>query len=297
MDRGLQRVLAARFDKAMWGFMMRQPVQVIAVTGGKGGVGKTIVSINLALALAELGRRVMLLDGDLGLANVDVLLGLTHTKTLKDVIAGECDLDDIVLQGPGGIRIIPATSGIQSMTQLSPMQHAGLIQAFSQMSEDIDVLLIDTAAGIGDSVVSMVRAAQQVLLVVTDEPTSIADAYAMVKLLNREYGMTQFRVLSNMAHSSHEGRSVFTKLNTMTEHFLGVALHFAGAVPYDETVRRAVQKQRAVYQEYPRSRSSLAFKSIAKNADLWPLPNSPRGHIEFFVESLIQSAAAEREAG
>ncbi len=128
--------------------MGMHPVQVIAVTGGKGGVGKTNVSVNLALALAELGRRVVLLDADLGLANVDVLLGLTTKRTLADVIAGECDLRDVLIQGPGGIRIVPAASGTQSMVQLSSLQHAGLIQAFSEI-EDLDVLIIDTAAGPG----------------------------------------------------------------------------------------------------------------------------------------------------
>jgi len=182
--------------------MGMHPVQVIAVTGGKGGVGKTNVSVNLALALADLGRRVMLMDADLGLANVDVLLGLSAKRTLEDVISGECELRDVLLQGPGGIRIVPAASGIQSMVQLSPMQHAGLIQAFSDISDNLDVLIIDTAAGIGDGVVSFVRAAQEVLVVVCDEPTSITDAYALIKLLNRDHGMNRFRVLANMATST-----------------------------------------------------------------------------------------------
>ena len=126
------------------------PVQVIAVTGGKGGVGKTNVSVNLSLALADLGRRVMLMDADLGLANVDVLLGLTAKRTLEDVISGECELRDVLLQGPGGIRIVPAASGTQSMVQLTPIQHAGLIQAFSEISDNLDVLIIDTAAEDGE---------------------------------------------------------------------------------------------------------------------------------------------------
>ncbi|HKS15304.1 MAG TPA: flagellar synthesis regulator FleN, partial [Pseudomonas sp.] len=264
------------------------PVQVIAVTGGKGGVGKTNVSVNLSLALAELGRRVMLLDADLGLANVDVLLGLTPKRTLADVIEGRCELRDVLLQGPGGIRIVPAASGTQSMVHLSPAQHAGLIQAFSDIGDNLDVLVIDTAAGIGDSVVSFVRAAQEVLLVVCDEPTSITDAYALIKLLNRDYGMNRFRVLANMAQSPQEGRNLFAKLTKVTDRFLDVALQYVGAVPYDESVRKAVQKQRAVYEAFPRSKCSLAFKAIAQKVDSWPLPANPRGHLEFFVERLVQ---------
>jgi len=253
------------------------------------------VSVNLALALADLGRRVVLLDADLGLANVDVLLGLTSKRTLADVIAGECDLRDVLIQGPGGIRIVPAASGTQSMVQLSSLQHAGLIQAFSELGDELDVLIIDTAAGIGDSVVSFVRAAQEVLLVVTDEPTSITDAYALIKLLNRDYGISRFRVLANMAHAPQEGRNLFAKLTKVTERFLDVALQYVGAVPYDEAVRKAVQKQRAVYEAYPRSKCALAFKAIAQKVDTWPLPATPRGHLEFFVERLISPASPSHE--
>ena len=271
--------------------MGMHPVQVIAVTGGKGGVGKTNVSVNLSMALADLGRRVMLMDADLGLANVDVLLGLTPKRTLADVIAGECDLRDVLLQGPGGVRIVPAASGTQSMVSLTPMQHAGLIQAFSDISENLDVLVIDTAAG--DAVVSFVRAAQEILVVVCDEPTSITDAYALIKLLNRDHGISRFRVLANMAHSPQEGRNLFAKLTKVTDRFLDVALQYVGAVPYDECVRKAVQKQRAVYEAFPRSKCALAFKAIAQKVDTWPLPANPRGHLEFFVERLVQQPTAD----
>lgn len=275
----------------VYALLTMHPVQVIAVTGGKGGVGKTNVSVNLALALADLGRRVMLLDADLGLANVDVLLGLTPKRTLADVIEGRCELRDVLLLGPGGVRIVPAASGTQSMVHLSPMQHAGLIQAFSDISDNLDVLVVDTAAGIGDSVVSFVRAAQEVLLVVCDEPTSITDAYALIKLLNRDHGMTRFRVLANMAHSPQEGRNLFAKLTKVTDRFLDVALQYVGVIPYDESVRKAVQKQRAVYEAFPRSKASLAFKAVAQKVDSWPLPANPRGHLEFFVERLVQHPA------
>lgn len=267
------------------------PVQVIAVTGGKGGVGKTNVSVNLALALSELGRRVMLLDADLGLANVDVLLGLRPKKTLADVVAGKCELRDVLLPGPGGVHIVPAASGTQSMVHLTPMQHAGLIQAFSDLGDDLDVLIVDTAAGIGDEVVSFVRAAQEILLVVTDEPTSITDVYALIKLLNRDYGINRFRMLANMTHSPQEGRNLFAKLTKVTDRFLDVALQYVGAIPYDEMVRKAVQKRSAVYEAYPHSRCALAFKAVAQKVNAWPLPITPRGHLEFFIERLVQPAA------
>lgn len=265
-------------------------VQVIAVTGGKGGVGKTTVAVNLSLALAKLGRQVVLLDGDLGLANIDVLLGLSPQYTLVDVIEGRCELSDVLLHGPGGIRIVPAASGIQSMAHLSAAQHAGLIQAFSEIGDSLDVLVIDTAAGIGSSVINFVRAAHEVLLVVCDEPSSIADAYALIKLLNRDYAMDRFRVLVNMAQSPNEGRALFAKLSKVTDRFLNVTLRYVGAVPYDECARRAVQKQRALYEHFPRSKGAQAFEEIALKVDAWPLLASPRGHLEFFVDRLVHNS-------
>jgi len=264
-----------------------RPVQVIAVTGAKGGVGKTTVAVNLSLALAKLGRRVVLLDGDLGLANIDTLLGLSRQYTLADLIDGRCELSDVLLCGPGGVRIVPGASGIQSMVHLSAAQYAGLIQAFSDISDSLDVLVIDTAAGIGASVVSLVRAAHDVLVVVCDEPTSITGAYALIKLLNRNYGMDRFRVQANMAQSPQEGRALFAKLTRITDQFLDVAVQYVGSIPDDECARRAVQKQRAVYEYFPRSKCAQAFRDIALKVDNWPLPRTPRGHLEFFVERLI----------
>ena len=176
-----------------------QHIKVIAVSGGKGGVGKTNVSLNTAISLAKLGKRVLVLDADLGLANVDVMLGLRVQRNLSHVLSGECELDDIIIQGPAGINIIPATSGTQSMVDLTPSEHAGLIRAFSDMQTKFDILIVDTAAGISDMVLSFCRASQDVLLVVCDEPTSITDCYALMKLLSRDHGLFKFKVVANMA--------------------------------------------------------------------------------------------------
>lgn len=266
----------------------KHPVQVVAVTGGKGGVGKTNVSINLSVGLAELGRRVALMDADLGLANVDVLLGLKPQRNLADVLAGECSLADIMVTGPAGVRVIPASSGVQTMASLSPAEHAGLIHAFSELGEQLDVLIIDTAAGISDSVISFTRASQEVIVVVCDEPSSITDAYALIKLLNRDYGVYRFRVLANMVHTPQEGRNLFAKLTAVTDKFLDVTLQYMGQVPYDENVRKAVQKQKPLLQFAPRSKAAVALRSLAQKVDTWPLPTTPRGHLEFFVEQLVQ---------
>lgn len=265
-----------------------RPVQVIAVTSGKGGVGKTNVSINLALSLLREGKQVLLMDADLGLANVDVLLGLHPRYNLTHVISGERTLEEVVVDGPGGLRVVPASSGIQSMTELSRAEHAGLIRAFSELSQNIDVLLIDTAAGISDSVVSFARAAQEVLVVVCDEPASITDAYAMIKLLNTDYGIHRFRIVANMVQDAQEGRELYNKLVKVTDRFLDATLDFVGAVPYDEYLRKAVQRQKAVVEAYPRSKAASAFKNIAQKVDKWPVPSSAGGHVEFFMERLVK---------
>ncbi|MGY8870816.1 MAG: MinD/ParA family protein [Pseudomonadales bacterium] len=263
-------------------------VKVIAVTGGKGGVGKTNVSVNLSIALGEMGRRTVLMDADLGLANVDVMLGLRPKKNISDVLSGECRLTDVMLDVTDNVKIVPACSGTQEMTSLSAHEHAELVYAFNEVAEEIDVLVIDTAAGISESVVSFVRAAQEVLVVVCDEPTSITDAYALIKLLNRDYRMTRFRVLANMVDTDVEGRNMFSKLSTVTDRFLDVTLQYVGSIPYDEHVRKSVRRQIPVLKAFSKCKAAVAYRQLAKKVDDWPVQDTPRGHLEFFVERLVQ---------
>ena len=272
------------------------PVRVVAVTSGKGGVGKTNLSVNLGLALAELGRRVALLDADMGLANVDVLLGLYPKFNLSHVLRGEKMLADIVMPGPMGLQVIPASSGLQHMSDLSTAEQAALIRAFSDFNEDLDVLIVDTAAGISPSVVNFARACQEVIVVVCDEPTSLTDAYAFVKLLNRDYGLTRFHILSNMVQSAQQGQLLFQKLTKVTDRYLDVMLNFAGAIPNDDFLRKAVQQQNPVLLAYPKSKASLALKNIARQMDSWPIKNQAGGYLEFFVERMIQFSVQENVA-
>ena len=272
--------------------MSYHPIKVIAVTGGKGGVGKTNLSVNLSVALAELQRRIVLMDADLGLANVDVLLGLQAKYTLADVLDGSKTLRDVLVPGPAGIKVVPASSGVQQMTGLSMAEHAGLINAFGDVADQMDILVVDTAAGISDAVISFVRASQEVIVVVCDEPSSITDAYALMKVLNVEHDVFRFRVIANMTRSPQEGINLFNKLNTVCEKFLDASLMYLGHVPFDENVRKAVQKREALIRFAPRSKAASAIRVIAQKIDQWPVQNNASGHLEFFLERLLQTSNA-----
>lgn len=269
-----------------------RPIQVVAITGGKGGVGKSNISLNLSIALAQLRHRVVLLDADLGLANIDVLLGIKTERNLADVLSGECSLREVMVRGPAGIQVVPASSGLQQMASLTAQQNSALIHAFSEISDQLDTLIVDTAAGISESVVSFVRAAQEIIVVVCDEPSSITDAYALIKLMNREYGVERFRVVANMTRSAQEGPGLFKKLNMVCERFLDVTLQYVGQVPFDENIRKAVQKQKAVVEFAPNCKASIAIRKLAETVDQWPLPRGASGHLEFFVERLLEVSSA-----
>lgn len=264
-----------------------KPVKVIAVTAGKGGVGKSNVSVNLAVALAQRNKNVMLLDADLGLANIDIMLGL-HTKyNLSHVIQGICHLSDIILQGPCGIKVIPAASGTEFMTQLSPVEHAGIIDSFNELTEDLDYMIIDTAAGISDTVLSFTRSSQELIVVVCDEPTSLTDAYALIKVMSKRYEWTHFHILANMVRSLKDGRELFNKLFKVSEQFLDVHLDYLGAIPFDEHVHMAVKKQKPVLMAYPDADASECLREIATGVSNWPFKPSLGGNTSFFLERLV----------
>lgn len=268
----------------------KKPVRVIAVASGKGGVGKTNLSVNLGIAFCKLGRKVALLDADMGLANVDILLGLHPEFNLTHVLSGEKTLDEIVVEGPQGLKVIPASSGVQHMAEMGTLEQAGIINAFSEFQEEIDLLLVDTAAGIHGGVINFARACQEVLIVVCDEPTSLTDAYALIKLLNRDHGLSRFHIITNMVESLQHGKMLYQKLCKVTDQYLDVALYFTGAVPFDPSLRKSVQKQQAVLESAPNSHAAVAIKNLANKIDRWPVQGGAAGYLEFFVERLIQAS-------
>ncbi len=270
-----------------------KPVRVFAVTGGKGGIGKTNIAVNLGVSLAQRGRITALMDADMGLANVDILLGLQPKYNLSHVISGERSLDQILVEGPAGLKIVPAASGLQQMAELSEAEQAGLIRAFSELHLPLEVLIVDTAAGISGSVVNFARACQEIIVVVCDEPTSLTDAYAFIKLLNRDYGLFRFQVLCNQVRSVSQGRLLFEKLYRVTDRYLDVTLTYFGAVPSDVAVRKAVQMQRPVVTAFPDSPAARALKSLARKVESWPVNEMPSGQLEFFVERMLEYSTGE----
>jgi flagellar biosynthesis protein FlhG len=267
------------------------PVQVIAVTGGKGGTGKSSVAVNLAISLAQSGRRTLLLDGDLGLANVDVLLGLAPRCTLEHVLRGERRLEEVVVESAAGVRVVPGASGVARLATLSSTEQAGLIQAFGALPGPLDVLVIDTAAGISETVLRFCQSAQQVLVVLRDEPASLTDTYALIKVLSRSHGVRAFRVLANMTRAAGQGEALFRRLQRVTDRYLTVSLDYVGEVPEDGALQKAIQAQRAVVDLFPGSPAAQAFRKLAQTASRWPLPMGPSGRLEFFFERLLQRPA------
>ncbi len=261
--------------------------RVIAVSSGKGGVGKTNIATNLAVALARAGERTMLLDADLSLANIDVLLGIRPRLNLADVLAGRADIDDIVVEGPHGVGIVPATSGDRTMIDLDPASQGALVHAFGQLSAPPQNLIVDTAAGISDSVARFAQAAHQAIVVVCDEPSSITDSYALVKVFSRDYGISRFQIVTNMTRNSSDGRRLFAKFDEVAGRYLNVVLRHAGNIPADSFLKRAVQQCRSVVDAFPDSKSGLAFARLADALNYCGGYSGPNGSIEFFFERLL----------
>ncbi|MBS1767158.1 MAG: MinD/ParA family protein [Acidobacteria bacterium] len=238
--------------------------RVLAISSGKGGVGKTNVVAGLALALAKQGQRVVIVDADFGLANLDILLGLSPESTLEQVLRGEKVLEEILLEGPEGIRIVPASSGVQELTRLDDAAELRLVQGLQRVAEGADWMLVDTAAGVHDSVVKLLMAAQQVLLVATPEPASLVDAYAVLKVLHLRDAEKPVRLVVNNAQSPEEAEETIQQLDLATRRFLGRGVEALGAVPHDPWLLQAVREQRCVVDRFPESPSAKAFEALAR---------------------------------
>lgn len=261
---------------------------VLSITSGKGGVGKTNIAVNIAVCLARAGKRVVLLDADLGLANVDVLLGLTPQKNLFHLFHEGTDIRDILFPTPYGFSILPASSGMSEMLALSTGQKLELLEAVDALEDQVDYLIVDTGAGISDNVLYFNLAAQERVVVLTPEPTSLTDAYACIKVLKLTHGVEHFKVLVNMAPDRKTAKEMFLRLHQACDHFLsGVSLDFMGFVPRDPQVRRAVVRQVPICVADPDSLSAQAIEGVTQGIMEWEVQESLDGNIKFFWKKLL----------
>ena len=261
--------------------------RVIAITSGKGGVGKTSIVGNLGYAFAKLGKKVLILDADLGLGNLDVLLGLAPKYNLSHVILGERKIDEILVEGPGKMNILPASSGIQELTNLNKDQKIEILTQLDLLIDSVDVLFIDTTAGISSNVMDFNATAQEVVVVVSPEPTSITDAYALMKVLSLKYSGKACKLIVNMVRRPEEGREVFRQLQIVTDRFLDITIEYLGYVLFDGKVTKGVKTQKIVSELYPDTPASRCFADISRKiANMSPL-NLPKGGSNLFWRHLV----------
>ena len=270
------------------GAVLTSPPRVICVTSGKGGVGKTNIVTNLGFALSKAGKKVLVLDADLNLANVDILLGLTPRYNLHHVFMGEKSLQEVLVQGPAGLLILPASSGIMELAELTEHQRLYFLAEMDALAQEVDIMLIDTAAGINNNVIYFNLAAQERIIILTPEPTSLTDAYALIKVLSGRHDVKRFRILVNLARSEKEALAVFRKLSIVADRFLGsLSLDYLGHIPYDSKLPQAVREQRLVSDLFPDSPASRMFGRLAREISQEEPEVKADGNIKFFWQGLI----------
>jgi flagellar biosynthesis protein FlhG len=255
---------------------MEQDTRIITITSGKGGVGKTNIVANLGYALCRFGKRVLILDADLGLGNLDVLLGLTPEYNLSHVIRGEKRLAEIVISGPGRLKILPAASGIQEMTELSQQERHLVFSQLNDLLCEFDIMLIDTAAGISSNVLYFNINADEILVVATPEPTSITDAYALMKVLSVKYGSHHFKLVVNAAASEPEADDVYRQISLVADRFLNVEIEYYGGIVVDDNLKKGVRQQKVVTEMAPMSKASRNFATLARKIAAAQVPDNRR---------------------
>lgn len=265
-------------------------MQVISVTSGKGGVGKTNVVANLAVSLQKAGHRVLVLDGDFGLANLNIVMGLESKGTVHDVIRGESDIHDIVLEGPQGLALLPASSGLLSANGLSLADRSILMDKLESFQNPFDILLIDTGAGINSDVVYLNSAARQVVVVTTPEPTSIADAYALMKVMSQQHGVKKFKLLVNMTNDSKDGLNVYNHILDVADRFLNISIDYIGSVPFDRRISQSVMSRQVFCEQFPNTVAASSIEKISQYLiEKGTTDSSLTGNLQFFWRTMLMS--------
>ena len=265
--------------------------QVIGVASGKGGAGKTTVSINLAVALALRGHKVMLLDADLGMANAQIALGAHAPFNISHVLSGEKSLEEVIVTTKQGIRLVPGASGLRDIAALDEQQIANMIRAFDSLHEPVDYLVVDVAAGIAPAVLSFMAACQRRFVVVCDQPSSIADAYGLIKVMATEQSLDEIYLIPNMVGNALEGRQLHQRLNDVCNRFLGISLKFLQSVEADELVLQSLRKYQSVLNFAPGSAAARDFRALADAIDRLPPVEGASGRMQFFSERMLRASS------
>ena len=262
---------------------------IISITGGKGGIGKTLTTANLGLCFAQQGMRTLLIDGDFGLANLDVVLGVKVSGTIDEVLSGELNLAQIMVEGPMGVKLIPASSGALRISDVSHVHRAFLMEQVENLNERFDVAIVDTSAGVAKSVQSWVGISSDVVIVTTPEPTSLADGYATMKIVQQKTGQARFKLLVNMVKDEAEALRVYERISSLADEHLGVRVEYIGHILYDEAMKRSVRERVPCVQRYPFAESSACLRNIAKLLASEGIGNSQMGTAQFFWKRLLKA--------
>ena len=268
---------------------MTTATQVIGIASGKGGVGKTTIAVNLAVALQLSGKRVMLFDADLGLANAQIALGIRCPYNLSHFLSGEKTLAEIIVTTRQGVQLVPGASGMYEMAGLNELQAANIVQSFSSLENDIDYLIVDMAAGISPYVLAFMSACANRFVVVRDDPSSIADAYGTIKVMIQDFGLDNIHLITNGVGSQAEGRQLFERINQVCARFLDHSIQYLGTIEQDEMILAALKKYQSVLEYAPGSSGARDFRLLAKETEQLPAPASISGGLQFFVERLVQA--------
>lgn len=260
---------------------------VLAVSGGKGGVGKTLTTANLGLCMARMGMRTLLIDGDFGLANLDVVLNLRPQFTLDDVLCGERHLKDIIMTGVEGVRIIPSSSGVMRVPELDKLQKLMLLDQIESLDEEFDVVIIDTPAGVSKNVQYWTSSSSEIIMVVTPEPTSLADCYASIKILSQTTAETNFKLIVNMVRNDLEAKKIYEKISTLSDEYLQVRVEYLGYIPFDEAVRISVRDRIPYVQKYPFSQASQGLRDISRQIVTQGTVGQLKGTMQFFWRKMV----------
>jgi len=265
--------------------------RVIAVTSGKGGVGKTNIVGNLAVAMSQKGKRVVIIDADVGLANIDIVFNLRPEYNIRHVVSSEKSLDQVMIKTHHGIGIIPGGSGFADLTQLNEGEKLTLLSEFETLADKADIIFVDTGAGISSNVLYFNAASDECMVVATTEPTSITDAYALMKVMSQKYGARHFKLLVNMADSEKDAKRVYAALSNALDKFLkNVVLEYTGYIPFDRQLQRAVQKRGLLLDEFPDATASKAVETIASKLLGDGDKNRADGNLTFFMNRVFQAA-------